>query len=153
MKKSIPPELHALVLQLAGEGKSSEEIAAELWRSHKVEVERSNVRRLLRRYREERADVAKGVIRDELRKRLVADLDALQDLHERARAAEKRGLRAARELRKVHPQHPEALKYELLALRAIDRQVRAIQLTLHYSGAGDPEQPPLLTRPGREELV
>jgi len=153
MKKSIPPELHALVLQLAGEGKSSEEIAAELWRAHKVEVDSSNVRRLLRRYRDERADVAKGVIRERLQKQLTADLDALERLHARARKMERLAVKRAAALHTDHEQHPQALNELKLALRAQDRQLRAINLVLHYSGAGEPDQPPLLRQDQRSELV
>jgi hypothetical protein len=144
MKKSIPPDLHAYVLQLFGQGKTSEDIAAALWREHKIETSATSVKRVLERYRTERADVAKGVIRERLRRELAVDLDKLEALHRRARAKESAATRAAQTLRK-HEQDPgalkAALKYDLLALRAMDRQLRAINLVMHYAGADEPDAP------------
>jgi predicted transcriptional regulator len=153
MKKSIPPELHAWVLAKAGEGKTGDEIAELLWREHKVETTGRSVRKLLESYRTERADVSKGIIRDELRKRLVADLDALQDLHQRARKMERLAVKRSAQLHAEHPQHPQALKELVLALKAMKEQLRAINLTLHYSGAGEPDQPPLLGKPQKDALL
>lgn len=153
MKKSIPPALHAWVLAKAGEGKSSDEIAELLWREHKCETTGRSVRKLLEGYRTERADVAKGVIRERLQKELLADLDALQDLHRRARKMERLAVKRAAELHQEHEQHPQALNELKLALRAMDRQLRAINLTLHYSGAGEPDQPPLLGKTQKDALL
>lgn len=159
MKKSIPPDLHALVLQLAGEGKTSEEIAEILFRQHRCESTSRGVRRLLEHYRTERADVSKGIIRDRLQKQLTADLIALESLHGRARAKEQAANRAAMKLRKLGAERDDpdalksALKYDLLALKAMDRELRAINLVLHYSGAGEPDQPPLLTQDKRTALM
>jgi len=153
MKKSIPPALHAWVLAKAGEGKPSDEITELLWREHRVEVDSSTVRRLLRLYRTERADVAKGVIRERLQKELLADLDALQKLHRRARKMERLALKRAAELHVEHEQHPQALQELAFALKAMDRQLRAINLTLHYSGAGEPDQPPLLGKTQKDALL
>jgi hypothetical protein len=153
MKKSIPPELHAFVLKLYGEGKSGEEIAEQLWREHRCETTGRTVRKLLEQYRTERADVSKGIIRERLQKQLTADLDALQDLHARARRMERRALKRARELHQEHPQHPQALEELAFALKSMDRQLRAINLVLHYSGAGEPDQPPLLGQPQKVALL
>jgi len=155
MKKAIPPELHAYVLQHYGEGKTGEEIAELLWREHKVEVSGRTTRKLLERYRSERADIAKIEVRGRLKKLLTADLDALEALHARARRYERRAMLASRKLRLT--QLPEdmaaALKHEAFALKAQDRQLRAINLVLHYSGAGEPDQPELLKRDARAALV
>jgi hypothetical protein len=152
MKKAIPPELHAWCVAEFNRGQTSEQIAEALWREHKVEVTSRTVRKLLQKHRSELADVAKGLIRERLQKQLNADLDSLEQLHESAINQERRALKIARDLRAIHPQHPEALKYETFALKAKDRRLRAINLVLHYSGAGEPDQPDLLKPDQRSEL-
>ena len=40
-----------------------------------------------------------------------------------------------------HPWHPEAIREDYLQLRAMDRQLKAIDLLLHYSGLAEPDEP------------
>lgn len=153
MKQAIPPALHAWCIAEFNRGQTSEQIAEALWREHRVEVSSRTVRTLLQKHRSELADVSKGLIRERLQKQLDADLDSLEQLHASAIRQERRALKIARDLRAIHPQHPEALKYENFALKAKDRRLRAINLVLHYSGAGEPDQPDLLKPDRKNELV
>jgi len=41
----------------------------------------------------------------------------------------------------VHEFHPEALTYEALALKAIDRQLKSANLLMHYAGLNQPDAP------------
>jgi hypothetical protein len=146
----VPPALHALVMQLAGDGKTSEEIADILLREHRCETSSRAVRRLIERHRTEQADVAKSVVREELRRHLVPLVKRA------ARAAKTAGLikeaarRRARDLRALpdgHPQHPQAIKEDVLALKALDRELRAANLLMHYAGLNQPDQPGAPTAP------
>lgn len=144
MKSKIPPHLHALVVQKAAEGLTSEEIGAFLWAEHKVEVHASNVRRLLERDRSERADVAKSVVRTELRKHLLDVIGRIDRIVKRAAGIERRALERAAELRHGadgHPHHPLATVQDALALRAMDEQLRAMDRFLHYAGLSQPDAP------------
>lgn len=122
--KSIPPALHALVLQLAGEGKSSEAIAEVLWREHKCETSARAVRRLLANNRNERADVAKSVVREELRRHLIPAVNRIVNVAVRARLLEDTAA-AAGEV--------------ALALKAQVVQQRSSNLLLHYAGLNQPD--------------
>jgi hypothetical protein len=122
----IPPALHALVLQLAGEGKSSEAIAEILWRDHKCETSSRAVRRLIAADRNERADVAKSVVREELRRHLIPAVTRIVNVAVRARKLED----DARDAGEV-----------ALALKAQDRQLKASNLLLHYAGLNQPDVP------------
>jgi hypothetical protein len=153
MKKAIPPELHAWCIAEANRGQTSEEIAEQLWRQHKVEVTGRSVRKLLAQHRSELADVAKGLIRDRLKQQLDAGLDSLEQLHLSSIRQERRALKLAAKLREINEFDPLALKYEVFALKAKDRRLRAINLVLHYSGAGEPDQQNPLRPDQRTELV
>src|SRR5216684_8433249 len=73
-KPKIPPALEPELMKLAGDGKTSEDLAQWLWREHKIEVSSRQVRAFIKRRRDELADVAKAVVREELRKRLLPAL-------------------------------------------------------------------------------
>lgn len=149
----VPPALHALVMKLAGDGKTSEEIADILHREHRCETSSRAVRRLIERHRTEQADVAKSVVREELRRHLVPLVKRV------ARAAKTAGLikeaarRRAADLRRVAGEHVyerDALKEDALALKAIDRELRAGNVLMHYAGLNTPDQPGQGTQPPQD---
>jgi len=124
----IPPELKPEILKLYNSGKDSEDIASWLWLTHKVEVTSRAVRRFLKNKRDETAAVAKVVVREELRKHVLPCVDRLVGIMRRARKLE-------REAEKV------GLEGSMLVLKAQDRQMKAANLLLHYSGLNQPDRP------------
>lgn len=139
--KKIPPELHALLQTWSDAGDDSEKIAERLWREHKIEVSSSSVRSLIRKRRSELADVAKSVVRDELRKCLLPALKRLAATERRTYAMAKKARARAAKLREVHEQHPAAVDEDILALKAADRHMKATNLLLHYAGLNQPDKP------------
>jgi hypothetical protein len=125
MTRKIPPELHQVVLELHGQGQDSEHIAGVLWREHKLEVSSRAVRSLCKRHRDEVADQARGVVREQLRKYILPAAAAMHGVLKRARRLE----REARAVRRFDRQ-----------LLAQDRQLKAANLILHYVGVDQPEQ-------------
>jgi len=131
---AIPPKLEPAVLEKAGEGLSSRAISAWLLDEHGVTASYKAVSRLLERTRDERADVAKVVVRERLQKELPSDLDELEALRVRARGIE--------DAAKGNPDaaDPEARRGNPgLALKAIEAQRRVLDTKLHYSGADSPD--------------
>lgn len=88
-QKSIPPDLEPAILAKSGEGLSAQAIAAWLLSEHHVEASRPAVQRFLARIAKERKPIAQAVARSKLSKEVVADLDAVNGVLERARADEK----------------------------------------------------------------
>lgn len=136
----IPAALQPLVLQKAQNGSNSEEVAEWLWREHKLEINSRTVRRFVRRYRTELADVAKGAVREEIRKRLIPALRRAARGGIKANEIEKRCSRQAREARKAKD-HALAADLDALTLKAIDRQVKVADLLMHYAGLDQPDAP------------
>jgi hypothetical protein len=141
MAAKIPPELHASVMKLAGEGKTSEDVAQWLWREHKIEISSRQVRSLIRKQRTELADVAKGVVREALRKELLPAVRRLALIGQRAAVLERRARKRAIGLREQHAQHPQAVNEDFLALKAMDRQMKSANLLMHYAGLNQPDKP------------
>lgn len=136
----IPPSLHPQVLAKAQEGQSSEEISAWLWREHKIEIGSRMVRKLVRRHRTELADVAKGVVREEIKRRILPALRRAARGGIKANEIEKRCSRQAAEARKA--KNPAlAADLDALTLKAIDRQVKVADLLMHYAGLDQPDAP------------
>jgi len=122
--RKIPPGLKTEMLRLCNEGKDSSEIAQWLWTEHKIEVSSGSVRKALRARRSEMADVAKSVVREELRKELLPAIEAVTRVMRRAQRAE----RAAAAIGEIP-----------LMLKAHDRQLKAANLLLHYAGLNQPD--------------
>lgn len=120
---SIPSNLHTVVLARAGEGMSSEQIASWLLEHHQLAVTGRAVRRLLERTRADRAVVSRAVLADKLGKTITTDLDAVQGVLERAAGIEAGAI---------------ADKDFALALKAQDRQLKALDLRLKLSGIDAP---------------
>jgi hypothetical protein len=151
-KPKIPPVLEPELMKLAGDGKTSEDLAQWLWREHKIEVSSRQVRAFIKRRRDELADVAKAVVREELRKRLLPAVRRAARGGQHAEVIERRLLRKARQLREtVHEFHPEALQYEALALKAIDRQLKSANVLLHYAGLNTPDAPGQAAQPQQDQ--
>lgn len=77
---SIPPDLEPLVLQQAGKGLTTRQIASWLKSSHSIDTTYKTVAKLLARTRTARADVAKVVLREKLGSSLTTDIDRLEML-------------------------------------------------------------------------
>jgi hypothetical protein len=123
----IPPALHAAVLKLSDEGQGSEDIAQWLWREHKIEISSRQVRSLIRKRRTELADVAKSVVRDELRKFLLPAIRRVAKAGARAKA-----------IRREAKNH--GIEGAMLELKAIDRECKTANLLLHYAGLNQPDK-------------
>jgi hypothetical protein len=68
------------IIQLAGEGKSTREIAAALTTKHGLQIGHVAVARWLSERRAERAEVSRGVAREELSKTVTADVRRLDNI-------------------------------------------------------------------------
>jgi hypothetical protein len=143
-KPKIPPALHALVMQLAAEGKTGEQIAQVLWREHKIEASERAVQRLLEKHAEERKAINKAVVREATLKYLLPALKKIARGIERADRISREARARAIDLRtgpNGHPHHPLADQHELLALKAIDRVDKGGNYFLHYAGLNQPDKP------------
>jgi len=153
MQSKIPPSLHALVLKQEADGRSAEAIAAWLWTEYKLETSERAVQRLLARYRHERAEAARELVRNELRQYLVPTVHRLARVGSRAAQMEREARERAAELRKLHPQHPGAVAEDLVVFRAMDRQLRAGDLLLSVAGLTEPEKPAAAGRSPEEKVI
>jgi Flp pilus assembly protein TadD len=164
--KKVPHHLHALVMRLAGDGKTGESIAEILWREHRIECSTRSVQRLIEQYRTEQKHIAQAVVRTAIRQHLLPVVKRIGLVIARAREMERQARERASALRTEadgHPQHPQAVKEDLLALRPQDRQLRAAVILLHYAGLDAPDdvKPPAGTGPdaraallkGIEEII
>lgn len=122
--KKISPDIAKLITEKSNSGMQSPEISAWLLAEHAFILSERNIRRFLRNRRAEAADVAKIVVREELRKHVLPCVNYALDLIDRARSAERR----ARKKGDIH-----------LELRAQDRQRHAIGMVLHHAGLNEPE--------------
>jgi hypothetical protein len=120
---AIPPRLEGELLARAAEGWSSRRIAAWLKAEHGVSASHSAVARHLKGTAEELKTSAKAKVRDGLVAQLDSDLAALKKI----------GTELAEEAKKARGKKLPAY------LAVIDRQLKAIDLVLHYSGAGEPD--------------
>jgi hypothetical protein len=136
----VPPGLHPLVIAKAQEGLKSEAISEWLWREHQLQVAARTVRQLVRRHRTELADVAKGAVREEIRKRLIPALRRAARGGIKANEIEKRVSRQANEARAAN-RTKLAASLDALTLKAIDRQVKVADLLMHYAGLDQPDAP------------
>src|SRR3990167_4247151 len=133
MSVAIPPASESEVLAKAGEGWTTRRISQWLKDEKGIEASHATVAKLLAKARSFRADVAKVVVREELGKTLLTDLEHLEairaDLAERAKEcllpADVNGQRI------VNPMAFTAyLKTRELEVKVIDRK-------LHYAGADE----------------
>src|SRR4051812_9111188 len=136
----IPQTLRPLVIAKAQGGASSEDIAEWLWRELKLEITSRAVRRIVRRHRTELADVAKGAVREEIRKRLIPALRRAARGGIKANEIEKRISKQANAARAAN-RTKLAASLDALTLKAIDRQVKVADLLMHYAGLDQPDAP------------
>ena len=122
-RNKIAPALTEGILEQAGRGLSGAEIAAWLEAEHGIKVTGRAVLGLLARTRAEREPITRAVLAEKLGKSVGTDLAALDGVLGRAEEIE-REARAAGERDE--------------ALRAQDRQLRALELRFKLSGAGQP---------------
>lgn len=139
--KKIPPSLHAELFKRSDAGDDSEDLAQWLWREHKIEISSRGIRSLIRKRRTELADVAKSVVRDELRKHLLKAIERIERVGARAARMVRHAEARAEALHTQHQQHPQALNELFFALKAQDRVLKAGNLLLHYAGLNQPDTP------------
>src|SRR5690349_4511162 len=149
-KPKIPPVLEPELMKLAGDGKTSEDLAQWLWREHKIEVSSRQVRAFIKRRRDELAVIAKAVLYEEARKMLRPALRRAARGGQHAEVIERRMREKAAGLYQVHEQHPEALKWEAAALKAIDRQLKAALVVAHLAGLNQPDAPGQAEQPQQD---
>lgn len=118
---SIPAELHGFVLQKAGSGKGSAEIAKALQTEHGLTVSPKTVERLLRRIRKSRAEVTKAVVREALAPGLSRDIQRLEQL-----------------VRKTLKRLGGAAD-DLAYCKLVEQVRKLIDTKLHYAGADQPD--------------
>lgn len=164
--KLIPDNMQAEVLERAGRGETGEQIAAWLTEALGREVSKQRVNELLARIRKERAPIAQAVVAAKVAETAGRDLDAVEQLVQRARAAEDRARRleavamaepltgeelgklddgVERQLPPDRNGQPVTVDPEL-AIKALDQQrkeraeqARLAELRLKLTGAGDGE--------------
>lgn len=120
--RGIPDNLHEIVLDLAGKGKSSRAIADELGTFHGCKTTHTAVQRLLKELRKDRAEVAKAVVREELAPALTNDLRRLERLAKRC------ANRAAR------------CTDDVVFTKLVDELRKITETKLKFSGADEPDQ-------------
>lgn len=121
--RGIPEKLHQIVLDLAGEGKSSRAIAEQLGAEHGHKTTYSTVARLLKELRKDRADIAKAVVREELAPALTRDLRRLE------RFAKRCANRAHR------------CGDDIVFAKLVDELRKITETKLKFSGANEPDVP------------
>lgn len=123
-KPGLPANLESEVLAKAAENMSVRQISAWLETAHATKVSAATISRFLAKRRTERADVAKAVVREQLGKTLNADLSRLEEIRAELQAS---------------AQDPENSISEYVKITELE--VKVIDRKLHYSGAGEPDQP------------
>jgi len=122
--RGIPPELERAILEQAGKKRTTREISAWLAEEHGISVSHVTVGKFLRAAREERADVAKNVLREKLSGSLTSDIDRLE-----------RFARKCAILANKNKHDPKAFVMLVGELRKIT------DTKLHYSGADESDEP------------
>lgn len=79
-KSRVPEKMYDAILERAGEGLGTREIAAWLAAHHSVNVAHSTIARLLERLRAERSEVTRAVIAEKVGQHVTADLDRAERL-------------------------------------------------------------------------
>lgn len=121
--KGIPENLHKIVLDLAGQGKTTRAIADELVAKHGHKTNFSTVARLLKSLRKDRAEISKAVVREELSSTLTSDLQRLERFAKRvAVRASKKGC--------------DNMSFAKL----VDELRKITETKLKFSGADEPDQ-------------
>jgi hypothetical protein len=118
--RTIPEHLIDPILDKAAAREGTRAIAAWLGSEHGIEVSHASVARLLGKFRKERAEVTRDVVRSRLEPVVVSDLDRLGELRQEAADI----LKAAKE--------DDNGK---LALQAIAEERAIIRDRLHFAGA------------------
>lgn len=127
---SIPPERHALVVELHGRGLTGQAIAQHLADKCGVKVSASAVARFLLSVRRERGEALKDVVRTKLAPTVLTDIERLDKHIALVDVLIERGrLRA------------ESGDAEDLAscLKAIEQSRKLIDTKLHYAGLDQPD--------------
>ncbi len=124
-KLAIPPEKHALVLDLAGQGKSTRQISDHLG-TLGIKASYKAVGRLLQELRKERSEVARAVVREELSTTLTADIRRLERLVKQAMSRIRKG---------ADGKKPDPDTWCRLAEQAR----KLIETKLKHSGADEPD--------------
>lgn len=84
MNKSIPKKLEPDILVKVGESWSLPRIAAWLGTEHGVKTSKTAVQRVVARLTRERGELTKAVVQEKLTKTLTTDLDAVEQMLDRA---------------------------------------------------------------------
>ena len=144
----IPPDAEAGIYARAGEGKTLAEICNWLEQTHGVRVSPTAIRKKLAKRRAEREVVAKAVVREQLSKTVLSDIDVLDVEKGRLR---KLARRLFRTLTAPVPKGLDEVQQLLiraalsdtgeLYLKTVDRLTKVVHTKLHYSGADAPDDP------------
>lgn len=146
----ITPELQRALLARAAKGASSPELAAWLAAEHGLHVTERAIRKRLAQTHEERADVAKAVVREAIGPHIVDDLALLtSELDKVAKLSERLHKRSHAMLDRLDesetqadsPADPDdaaaASRMADQALKASDRVAKLTETKLHFAGADD----------------
>lgn len=126
--RSIPEKFHELVFELGSSGKSNRAIADHLG-TLGIKTTHAAVGRLRRERREERSEIAKEVVREQLAPTLTADVRRLERL-----------VKAA--MNRVRGKGPNSRPDDDAFCKLAEQARKLIDTKLKYSGAAD-EGPPL----------
>jgi hypothetical protein len=140
---AIPPNLEGEILKKFGESWSSRRISEWLKTEHAVTASHNAVAKFLAKHREERADVAKAIVREKLGQTVTSDIDELEAARKRAREIEAEAMVGEVVMRNGKPVmvdgKPLRIPDHELALKAIKLETDILDKKLHYSGAGEPD--------------
>lgn len=122
MNRAIPSDVEPEILAKSGEGWTSRKIAEWLRKERGIECSHASVSRVLRTVRADRAEITRSIVREELGKTVLSDIDRLE--------------KHAANLDALADTHFAAAEKDPRVFIAVVSELRKISETkLHFSGA------------------
>lgn len=154
--RKIPKELEPEIIARTAQGASARQIADWLLADHGVSVKRQSVLAFLHRTGNERAEVAKAVVREVLTRTVTSDLEHLEEIRNELRERRKKAAEALDALVRssVDPEPPEgkdpkverrrlyteAMIASRMYTKIIELEIKCLDRRLHYSGADNTDE-------------
>lgn len=141
---AIPPKLEQEIVGKAGEGWTTRKIAAWLHEVHNVKTSHNTVANVLNRIQEERAPIAKAVVRRALEKSLhpgLAQLDTHRD--QLAELAQDTYLAIKNDvhfMKRGSADEPISVEGRELFSKIVEQHRKLVDTQVHHSGADEPEE-------------
>lgn len=137
----ITKALERHVLAHAAAGKSTRWIASWIQKRYRKDISHNAVAVFLRAHRTEKADVAKAVVREELRTNLPRDLQVFDRRISALVGDLRRVEKASRDIMERFPGSPDRWrKVEAMRLKMLEQLRKCLDTKLHYVGADQPDE-------------